>query len=68
MPGSPDMADLTTEEMLNDRAASIMDIRMVQKLQTNTIYGMSSDEFIKQNELIIQIIEEELDARGIAYD
>ena len=67
MAGSPDMADLTTEEMLNDRAASIMDIKMVQKLQTDTIYGMSSDEFIRQNELIIQIIEEELDARGVNY-
>ena len=67
MAGSPDMADLTTEEMLNDRSASIMDIRMVQKLQTDTIYGISSDEFIRLNELIIQIIEEELDKRGVAY-
>jgi hypothetical protein len=64
----PTLDDISTAEMLDDRAASIMDIKMVQKLQTDTIYGMSSDEFIRQNELIIQIIEEELDKRGVAYD
>jgi hypothetical protein len=61
------MDDLTTQELLDDRAASLMDIKMAQKLQTDTIYGMATGEFIKQNSLIIQIIEEELDSRGVSY-
>ena len=50
------LADIPLEELRNDRAASVMDIKMAQKLQSDTIYGMSTDEFIRQNQLIIEMI------------
>jgi hypothetical protein len=62
-----DLNHLTTEEMLDDRAASLMDIKMAQKLQVDTIYGRGRVDFIRENERIVQVIEEELDRRGVVY-
>jgi len=58
------LADIPLSVLHNDRAASLMDIKTVQKLQTDTIYGMSADEFIRQNKHIIEIIDAELARRG----
>ena len=61
----PDLSQIPEQELRNDRAASVMDVEMAQRLQANTIYGVERDSFIKRNQRIIAIIDAELKRRGL---
>ena len=62
-----DLDHLTDKELLNDRAASIADIKTITKLAVDAIWGRPREKVIADNKQIVKIIEKELDKRGVAY-